>query len=126
MTNPLNVVAVSGGFYKPSRTLVLTEALLEALSQQVPNESRVIQPGSLATHVGGALARQKLPECAPRSLGAVGQAELLVVASPVFRRSSPGLLKHLFDLAAANALIDAPVLLAATGGSDRHALILEH
>ncbi|MDP0918976.1 NAD(P)H-dependent oxidoreductase, partial [Klebsiella pneumoniae] len=38
----------------------------------------------------------------------------------------PGLLKHLFDLIGLNALINTPVLLAATGGSDRHALVLDH
>lgn len=126
MSKPLNVVAVSGGFYKPSRTLVLTEALLEALGQQLPIESRVIELGAIASHVGGALSRQDLPESVQRDLDAIEQADLLLVASPVFRGSYPGLLKHLFDLIDANALIDTPVLLAATGGSDRHALILEH
>jgi FMN reductase len=32
----------------------------------------------------------------------------------------------LFDLVGQDALVDVPVLLAATGGSERHALVLEH
>ncbi|MBA4004307.1 MAG: FMN reductase, partial [Delftia sp.] len=40
--------------------------------------------------------------------------------------SLPGLLKHLFDLIDLDALQGTPVLLAATGGSPRHALILDH
>ncbi len=32
----------------------------------------------------------------------------------------------MFDFVGQYALIDKPVLLAATGGSDRHALIIEH
>ena len=56
----------------------------------------------------------------------VENADLLIVATPVYRGSYPGLLKHLFDLVDINGLIDTPVLLAATGGSERHALVLEH
>ena len=61
-----------------------------------------------------------VPRSSPR------QADLLIVAAPVFRGSYPGLLKHLFDLIDLNALVNTPVLLAATGGSERHALVLDH
>lgn len=59
-------------------------------------------------------------------LDEIESADLLLVASPVYRGSYPGLLKHLFDLIDLNALIDTPVLLAATGGTERHALVLDH
>ena len=48
------------------------------------------------------------------------------MASPVYRASFTGLFKHVFDFVGQYSLIDKPVLLAATGGSDRHALIIEH
>src|ERR671918_283478 len=50
----------------------------------------------------------------------------LMVASPVYRASFTGLFKHVFDFVGQYSLIDTPVLLAATGGSDRHALIIDH
>ena len=56
----------------------------------------------------------------------IESADLLVVATPVYRASFTGLFKYLFDFVDQYALIDTPVLLAATGGSERHALILEH
>ncbi|MFJ1284509.1 NAD(P)H-dependent oxidoreductase, partial [Acinetobacter baumannii] len=37
-----------------------------------------------------------------------------------------GLFKHFFDLLDPTALRGKPVLLTATGGGDRHALIVEH
>jgi len=40
--------------------------------------------------------------------------------------SHAGLFKHLFDLVAPDALVGRQVLLAATGGSDRHALVVDH
>ena len=57
---------------------------------------------------------------------AVEQADVLVVATPVYRGSYTGLFKHFFDLIHQDALIDTPVLLAATGGSERHALVIDH
>jgi FMN reductase len=48
------------------------------------------------------------------------------VATPVYRGSFTGLFKHFFDFIDQDALIDKPVLLAATGGSERHALVIDH
>jgi FMN reductase len=61
-----------------------------------------------------------------QALAAVEQADVLVVVTPVFRGSYTGLFKHFFDFIDQDALIDKPVLLAATGGSERHALMIDH
>lgn len=127
----LNVVAVAGSSYRPSRTLVLAEELLDQLGQRLTDDghavnSQLIELGSIARAVGGALQRSELPADIEAQLQAIENADLLIVASPVYRGSYPGLLKHLFDLVEMNALIDTPVLLAATGGSERHALVIDH
>ncbi|MBB5399817.1 MsuE subfamily FMN reductase [Paraburkholderia sp. JPY162] len=57
---------------------------------------------------------------------AIETADALIVASPVYRASYTGLFKHLFDLVHHETLFDVPVLLAATGGSERHALVIDH
>ena len=48
------------------------------------------------------------------------------MASPIYRGSYSGLFKHLFDFVHHESLFDVPVLLTATGGSDRHALAIDH
>lgn len=126
MSRPLKVVAVCGSTYRPSRTLVLTQALLADLARQLPIESRLIELGDIAHSLGTALSRQELSVEVEAELQTIERADLLIIATPVYRGSYPGLLKHLFDLVDLNALIDTPVLLAATGGSERHALILDH
>ncbi len=126
MSRPLNVVALSGGTYRPSRTLVLTQAVLAELAQHLPIESRLIELADIARPLGSALSRAELNAEVEAELRAIENADLLIVASPVYRGSYPGLLKHLFDLVDLNALTDTPVLLAATGGSERHALVLDH
>jgi FMN reductase len=124
--NKLKVVAVSGGLQRPSRTLVLVESLVAALSELLPLDIHLIELGQLAPGLARALYRSQLPADVESHIAAIENADALVVASPVFRASFTGLFKHLFDLVHQEALVDIPVLLAATGGSDRHALVIEH
>ena len=80
----------------------------------------------MAPAIGGTSYRDQLPGRVQAELAAIESADVLVVGSPVYRGSYTGLFKHLFDLVHHEALIDVPVLLAATGGSDRHALVIDH
>lgn len=122
----LNVVAVSGGLQRPSRTLALVEELLVALGDALPISVRLIELGAIASQLGGVLQRSQLPANLEADIAAIEGADLLVVASPVYRASYTGLFKHLFDLVHHEALVGVPVLLAATGGSERHALVIDH
>ena len=126
MTRPLRVVAVSGGLQRPSKAVALSEHLLDLIADLVPCEQRLVELGQLAPHFAGAVWRSQLPDVVERELAAVEQADVLVVATPVYRGSYTGLFKHFFDFIHQDALIDKPVLLAATGGSERHALVIDH
>ncbi|APP79563.1 FMN reductase [Xanthomonas hortorum pv. vitians] len=126
MRTPLNVVAVSGGTSRPSRSLALAEATLAELARRLPIKPSILQLGDIARPLGAALWRSELDETTEQALRQIESADLLLVVAPVYRGSYPGLLKHLFDLIDINALIDTPILLAATGGSERHALVIDH
>ena len=126
MTLPLRVVAVSGGLQRPSKSAALTEHLLDLIAEEVPCEQRLVDLGQLAPQLAGAVWRSQMSDTVERELAAVEQADVLVVATPVFRGSYSGLFKHFFDFIDQDALIDKPVLLAATGGSERHALMIDH
>ncbi|MDH4564646.1 FMN reductase [Pseudomonas sp. BN411] len=126
MSKSIKVVAVTGSTFRPSRTLVLIQAIVAELGRHLPIQSHLIELGDIARSVGGALSRKELPETVEHELRAIENADLLVVATPVYRGTYPGQFKHLFDLIDQSALIDTPVLLAATGGSERHALVLDH
>lgn len=126
MSQKLKVVAVSGNLQRPSRTLVLVESLLAALGRATPIDTHLIELGHIAPSLAGALHRSQLPAAVEAEIAAIESADLLLVASPVYRASYTGLFKHLFDFVHHEALIDVPVLLAATGGSDRHALVIDH
>jgi FMN reductase len=69
---------------------------------------------------------ERLPQEARSAIRAIEAADALVVATPVYKGSYTGALKHLFDLVRPNALTGKPVLVAATGGSPLHGLVTEH
>jgi FMN reductase len=126
MTRTLNVVAVSGSLKNPSKTTALVEEIVASLGRAVPIDAHLITLTDLGPHLAGALNRKQLPPEAEAELQRIETADVLIVASPVYRASFTGLFKHLFDFVDQYALVDTPVLLAASGGSERHALIIEH
>ena len=126
LTKPLQVVAVSGSLHAPSKTTALVNEILAALSREVPISAHLIEVNDIGPQFAGTLCRDQLPASVEAELLRIESADVLVVASPVYRASFTGLFKHLFDFVDQYALVDTPVLLAATGGSDRHALIIEH
>ncbi len=125
-SRPLRVVAVSGSLSDRSRTTALVTAIVEAFGRFIPIDPHVITLNHLGPHLAGTLSRKELPEVAERELERIETADLLIVSTPVYRASFTRLFKHLFDFVDQYALVDTPVLLSATGGSDRHALIIEH
>ena len=125
-TRALRIVAVSGGLQRPSKSAALAEHLLDLIADEIPCQQRLIEIGEIAPQLAGAVWRSHLPAAVEQALETVEQADVLVVATPVFRGSYTGLFKHFFDFIDQDALIDKPVLLAATGGSERHALVIDH
>ena len=50
----------------------------------------------------------------------------MIAVTPVFSASYSGLFKTFFDVLEQDALAGTPVLIAATAGTARHSLVLEH
>ena len=126
MSKKLKVVAVSGGLQRPSRTYALLEEVLVALGSVLPIQVQLLNLADIAPQLAGAVQRGQVSSALESDLQAIEAADLLVVASPVYRASYTGIFKHLFDLIDHQALVGVPVLLAATGGSERHALVIDH
>ena len=126
LSTPLNIVAVSGGLNSPSKTESLVQAILDELSEAINIKVHFVKLSEIGPLLGGAIYRNQLPQRVQDDLAAVEAADALIVGTPVYRASFTGLFKHFFDFVEQTALVDVPVLLAASGGSDRHALVLEH
>lgn len=126
MVHRPTVVGVSGSVTRPSRTTALVQAIVAAIASKADVDTRVIELVDAAPHLFSALTPYQVEGKSREILDLVEDADLLVVATPVYRASMSGALKHLFDLVDHRAFVGKPVLLAATGGSLMHGLVTEH
>lgn len=122
----LRVVVVNGSPSEQSKTVGLVDVVLDTLRGMLPIETSRIDVYRLGKGFTQATEREEVTPDVEETIRLAEEADLLVAAAPVFRGSYPGMFKHFFDLVDQYALANKPVLLAATGGTDRHALMLEH
>ncbi|HEY8282004.1 MAG TPA: FMN reductase [Leifsonia sp.] len=122
----LSVVGVSGSPTHPSRTTVLVRTVTEAFAEAVDAVPTTIELGPLLGQLGAGPFRNQLGPDAVAALETVEAADIVVVGSPAYRATYTGLFKLFFDHVGQYALIDKPIVLTATGGSERHALLVEH
>jgi FMN reductase len=122
----VSVVGVSGSPTRPSRTTALVTEVAEAFADRLGGHATVIELGPLLSDLGAGPFRGDLGPEAQRALAAVEAADVIVVGSPAYRATYTGLFKLFFDHIGQHALVDKPIVLTATGGSDRHALLVEH
>lgn len=122
---PLRIVAFSGNTHRPSRTRALVETVVAEIARLRPVEGRIYDLVDAGTGIGVG-SRSALPLPAARIVEAIEGADALVVGTPVYKGSYSGLFKHLLDFVEPSALAGKPVVLAATGGGARHALVVEH
>ncbi|MCU1546049.1 MAG: msuE [Homoserinimonas sp.] len=120
------IVGVSGSLSSPSRTAALVREVSSQLAAGLDAEVEIIDLATLAPDLAGGIRRAELGAAAQEALLAVESADVLVVGSPAYRAAYTGLFKHFFDFVGQYDLVDTPVVLTATGGSDRHALLVEH
>ena len=120
------IVGFSGNLARPSRTRTLVETVTAAASDKLVLEPTVLDLEDLGPSLGSARRLGDLDAGARAVVDAILAADLLVIGSPTYKGSYTGLFKHLIDLLDPAALAGKPIILAATGGSDRHALFIEH
>lgn len=125
MSSPV-IIGLSGSLSTPSKTRTLAEEAVRRAAIRFDQSSQVYDLGQFGAELGLARSFNELGEDARRIVDQIVRARALVIASPVYKGSYPGLFKHLFDLIDPTWLAGKPVLLAATGGGEKHALIIEH
>lgn len=120
------ILGLSGNVKKPSRTASLVEAIAVASAERTGASQHTIELVDAAPVLFKALRADQLDKRGRQIIDAVEAADILVVGSPVYRASYTGALKHLFDLVDYRALTGKRVILAATGGTPLHGLMIEH
>lgn len=122
----LSITGFAGSFSAPSRSRALVQTAVDLAAEQFGAVGHVFDLADLGASLGHARHISELDPEALSHLTEMIHADALVIASPVHKGSYAGLFKHVFDLLDPGMLAAKPVLLAATGGGDRHALMIEH
>jgi FMN reductase len=127
-----SVVVVTAGLSEPSSTRLLADQLAAAVASAVGGRGETasveaVELRELAADLATALTTGGLATPAlDRARGLVATADGLIAVTPVFSASYSGLFKTFFDVLEPGALDGTPVLVAATAGTARHSLVLEH
>jgi FMN reductase len=126
----LRLVVVSGGASDPSSTAMLadriaarTVAAAEARGTEIAVTT--IELRAMANEIGAALVSQNLGPKLTAAVEALGAADGVIAATPIYKAGVSGLFKGFFDVLDNDLLIGKPVALAATAGTARHALVVD-
>jgi FMN reductase len=127
----MKLIVVSAGLSTPSSTRLLADRLAESARDELADRghtasTEVVELRELAGDIANHLVTGFPPPRSSAAIDAVTAADGLIVVTPVFAASYSGLFKSFFDVIDPDALTGKPVLIAATGGTARHSLVLEH
>jgi FMN reductase len=125
MSQP-RIIGLSGSPRRPSKTRALVEQVATEVTSHTHVRLDIFDLVDAGPGLGAALQRQDLTLPAARIIDAIEHADALIVGTPVYKGAYTGLFKHVFDLVEPRALVGKPVVLTATGGGPRHALVVEH
>ena len=122
------IAVISAGLSVPSSTRLLADRLSSAAVDAIhgPVEVDVIELRPLAHALADNLLTGFASGELAEALESVRRADALIVVTPVFAASYSGLFKTFFDVLEPDLLTGVPVLVAATAGTARHSLVLDH
>lgn len=121
-----NLVAVSAGMSDASSTRMLTDRIAAAAQARIENVSvETVSLRELAHDITDANLTGFASARLQQVLDSITAADAVIAVTPTFKASYTGLFKSFFDVLESDALIGKPVIVAATGGTARHSLILD-
>ncbi|MDQ0990673.1 CE1759 family FMN reductase [Streptomyces sp. V3I7] len=127
----MKLTIITGGVREPSSTRLLADRLAAAVSKELEErgdtvELSFVELRPLAHPIMDAMLTGFTGEALESAFEEVRSADGVIAVTPAFNASFSGLFKSFFDVLPEETLADMPVLIAATGGTERHSLVLEH
>jgi FMN reductase len=124
------LVVVSAGTSDPSSSRLLADRTATAVVATAKERGRetsvtVVDLRQMASEVSSALTSNVLGPGLTTAVDALRDADGLIVSTPVYGAGPSGLFTSFFQLIDDDLIIAKPVILAATAGSARHALVVD-
>jgi FMN reductase len=125
------LAVISAGLSQPSSTRLLADRLSATVNAQLRSAGHdvlveVVELRPLAHALADNLVTGFPNPDLEAAISTVSRADALVAVTPIFTASYSGLFKTFFDVLDTDALAGKPTLVAATAGTARHSLALEH
>lgn len=126
-----SIVIISGGLGTPSTSRMLGDQLGRAAADALAADGHeaelsVIELRDVAVDIATTMVAGYAPPRLAEVIDQVAGADAMIAVSPVFTASVSGLFKSFLDVLDPTALDGKPVLLAATGGSARHSMVIDY
>jgi FMN reductase len=126
----VTLAVVSAGVSDPSSTRLLADRIaqktLDALREAgTPATVTVIELGPIAVDIAKSLVSGFPNDTVQEAIDRLAAADAIIASTPVYKAGVSGLFKSFADLIDNDLLIAKPVILAATGGTARHAMVVD-
>jgi FMN reductase len=124
------LVVVSAGTSDPSSTRLLADRTAQRVTELAATRGYTVTVSTIdlreiSTDISTALVSQLVTPKLQRAITALGDADGIIAAAPVYKAAPSGLFTSFFDALDNDLLIGKPVVLAATAGTARHALVAD-
>jgi len=127
---PRKLVVVSAGLSQPSSTRLLADRLTLAVEERLAvstgSTTDVIELRDLAHDITNNLLTGFAAPKLQAAIDALTDADGAILVTPIFTTSYSGLFKSFIDVLDPAALTDLPIVIGATGGTERHSLALDY
>lgn len=128
--SPIRLVVISAGVSEPSSTRMLADRIaqkaLDLLRESdIPATVGVIELGPLAVEIAQAIVTGFPGAHLKAAIERLAHADAVIASTPVYKAGMSGLFKSFADVLDNDLLIAKPVILAATAGTARHAMVAD-
>lgn len=129
-TTTRSLIIVDGGTSDPSTTQMLTDqiagSVMELAKQrQLPVQAKSVALKPLAKDIATALTTGLLTPELEQAAEMLRTADGIIAATPIYKAGPSALFTGLFQVLDNDLFIGKPVLLGATAGTARHALVID-
>ena len=127
---PFKVVVVNAGVSDPSSTKMLADRLSLRVEAAAQRDGRTVETQhldlrELLPELSGALASGHLGPKFTAAIEKLAEADGIIATAPVYKAGPSGLFTSFFQVLDNDLLIAKPVVLGATAGTARHALVVD-
>jgi FMN reductase len=120
------IAVISAGLSQPSSTRLLADRLAAATQTGVDAQVEFVELREVATDIMNNMLTGFASPKLEKVIETVTNADAVIAVTPIYSTSYSGLFKSFIDILDPASLTGMPVLIGATGGTERHSLALDY